>query len=90
MNNITHNQLSLSGDRFSDDTFEKVARFLRAVKNIGKTVSINVVSDTYTSVVSDVAVWITSVYCDFDPVSLAVLMRSASTGCKRQQQIECA
>ena len=90
MNNMTHNQLSLSGDLFSDDTFEKVTRFLRALKNIGKTVSINVVSDTSTSAVSEGAVWITSVDCDFDPVSLSVLMRSASTGRKRQQQIDWA
>ena len=67
MNNMYHNQLSLFGDRVSDDTLEEVARFLRAVKNIGKIVSINVVSDAYTSAVSDVTVWITSVRCDFDP-----------------------
>ena len=45
MNSMSHNQLSLFGDRVSDDTLEEVARFLRAVKNIGKTVSIKVVSD---------------------------------------------
>ena len=90
MNNMSHNQLSLFGDRVSDDTHEEVARFLRAVKNIGKTVSINVVSDAYTSAVSDVTVWIASVSCDFDPVTLAVLMRNATTGRKRQQQIDWA
>ena len=91
MNNMTHNQLSLFGDRVSDDTLEEVVRFLRAVKNIGKTVSIiNVVSDAYTSAVSDVTVWIASVSCDFDPVALAVLMRNATTGRKRQQQIDWA
>ena len=90
MNNMSQNQPSLFGDRVSDDTFEEVARFLRAVKNIGKTVSINVVSDAYTSAVSDVTVWIASVSCDFDPVALAVLMRNATAGCKRQQQIDWA
>ena len=90
MNNMSHNQLSLFGDRVSDDTLEEVARFLRAVKNIGKTVSINVVSDAYTSAVSDVTVWIASVSSDFDPVALAVLMRNATTGRKRQQQIDWA
>ena len=90
MNNMSHNQLSLFGDRVSDDTLEEVARFLRAVKNIGKTVSIYVVSDAYTSAVSDVTVWIASVRYDFDPVALAVLMRNATTGRKRQQQINCA
>ena len=90
MNNMSHNQLSLFGDRVSDDTLEEVARFLRAVKNIGKTVSINVVSDAYTSAVSDVTVWIASVSYDFDPVALAVLMRNATTGRKRQQQIDWA
>lgn len=90
MNNMSHNQLSLFGDRVSDDTLEEVARFLRAVKNIGKTVSINVVSDAYTSAVLDVTVWIASVSSDFDPVALAVLMRNATTGRKRQQQIDWA
>ena len=90
MNNMSHNQLSLFGDRVSDDALEEVARFLRAVKNIGKIVSINVVSDAYTSSVSDVTVWTTSVRCDFDPVALAVLMRNATTGRKRQQQIDWA
>jgi len=90
VNNMSHNQLSLFGDRVSDDTLEEVARFLRAVKNIGKTVSINVVSDAYTSAVSDVTVWIASVSCDFDSVALAVLMRNATTGRKRQQQIDWA
>ena len=90
MNNMSHNQLPLFGDRVSDDTLEEVARFLRAVKNIGKTVSVNVVSDAYTSAVSDVTVWIASVSCDFDPVALAVLMRNATTGRKRQQQIDWA
>ena len=90
MNNMSHNQLSLFGDRVSDDTLEEVARFLRAVKNIGKTVSVNVVSDAYTSAVSDITVWIASVSCDFDPVALAVLMRNATTGRKRQKQINCA
>ena len=90
MNNMSHNQLSLFGDRVSEDTLEEVARFLRAVKNIGKTVSVNAVSDAYTSAVSDVTVWIASVSCDFDPVALAVLMRNATTGRKRQQQINCA
>ena len=90
MNNMSHNQLSLFGDRVSDDTLEEVARFLRVVKNIGKTVSINVVSDAYTSVASDVTVWIASVSYDFDPVALAVLMRNATTGRKRQQQIDWA
>ena len=90
MNNMSHNQLSLFGDRVSDPTLEEVARFLRAVKNIGKTVSINVVSDAYTSAVLDVTVWIASVSSDFDPVALAVLMRNATTGRKRQQQIDWA
>ena len=90
MNNMSHNQLSLFGDRVSDDTLEEVARFLRAVKNIGKTVSIKVVCDACTSAVSDVTVWIASVSCDFDPVALAVLMRNATTGRKRQQQIDWA
>ena len=90
MNNMSHNQLSLFGDRVSDDTLEEVARFLRAVKNIGKTVSINVVSDAYTSAVSGVTVWIAFVSCDVDPVALAVLMRNATTGRKRQQQIDWA
>ena len=74
MNNMSQNQPSLFGDRVSDDTHEEVARFLRAVKNIGKTVSVNVVSDAYTSAVSDVT----------------VLMRNATTGRKRQQQIDWA
>ena len=90
MNNMFHHQLSLFSDRVSDDILEGAARFLRAVKNIGKTVSVNVVSDAYTSAVSDVTVWIASVSCDFDPVALAVLMRNATTGRKRQQQINCA
>ena len=90
MNNMSHNQLSLFGDRVSDDTLEEVARFLRAVKNIGKTVSIDVVNDAYTSAVSDVTVWIASVSCDFDPVALAVLMRNATARFKRQQQIDWA
>ena len=90
MNNMSHNQLSLFGDRVSDNTLEKVARFLRAVKNIGKTVSINVVSDAYTSAVSGVTVWIAFVSYDFDPVALAVLMRNATAGRKRQQQIDWA
>ena len=90
MNNMSHNQLSLFGDRVSDDTLEGVARFLRVVKNIGKTVSINVVSDAYTTAVSDVTVWVTSVHCDFDPVTVAVLKRNATTGRKRQQQIDWA
>ena len=90
MNNMPHNQLSLFDDRVSDDTLEEVARFLRAVKNIGKTVSIKVVNDAYTSAVSDVTVWITSVRCDFDPVNLAVLMLNATTGRKRQLQIDWA
>ena len=90
MNNMSHNQLSLFGDRVSDDTFEEVASFLRAVKNVGRTVCINEVSDAYTSAVSDVSVWIASVYCDFDPVTLTVLMRSVTTGRKRQQQIDWA
>ena len=90
MNNMSHNQLSLFVDRVSDDTLEEVARFLRAVKNIGKTVSIDVVSDSYTSAVLGVTVRIASVSCDFDPVALAVLMRNATTGRKRQQQINCA
>ena len=90
MNNMYHNQLPLFGDRVSDDTLEEVARFLRAVKNIGKTVSVNVVSDAYTSAVADVTVWTASVSCDFDPVALAVLMRNATTGRKRQQQIDWA
>ena len=90
MNNMSHNQLSLFGDRVSDDTHEEVARFLRAVKNISKTVPINVVSDAYTSAVSDVTVWIASVSYDFDPVALAVLMRNATTGRKRHQQIDWA
>ena len=74
MKNISHNQLSLFGDRVIDNTLEEVARFLRAVKNIGKTVSINVVTDAYTSAVSGVT----------------VLMRNATTGRKRQQQIDWA
>ena len=90
MNNMSHNQLSLFVDRVSDDTLEEVARFLRAVKNIGKTVSIDVVSDAYTSAVLGVTVWIASVSCDFGPVALAVLMRNATTGRKRQQQIDWA
>ena len=90
MNNMYHNQLSLFGDRVSDDTLEEVARFLRAVKNISKTVSINIVSDAYTSAVSVVTVWIASVSCDFEPVALAVLMRNLTTGRKRQQQIDWA
>ena len=90
MNNMSHNQLSLFGDRVSDDTLEEVARFLRTVKNIGKTVSINVVSDAYTSAVSGVTVWIAFVSCDVDPVALAVLMRNVTTGSKRQQQIDWA
>lgn len=90
MNNMSHNQLPLFGDRVSDDTLDEVARFLRAVKNIGKTVSIKVVSDAYTSAVSDVTVWIASFSCDFDLVALAVLMRNATTGRKRQQQIDWA
>ncbi|MDC0650169.1 hypothetical protein N8Z70_00280 [Candidatus Puniceispirillum sp.] len=90
MNKMSHNQLSLFGGRVSDDTLEEVARFLRTVKNIGKAVSINVVSDAYTSAVSDVTVWIASVSCDFDPFALAVLMRNATTGRKRQQQIDWA
>ena len=90
MNNMYHNQLSLFGDRVSDDTLQEVARFLRAVKNINKTVSIKVVSDAYTSAVLDVTVWIASVSSDFDPVALAVLMRNATTGRKRQQQIDWA
>ena len=90
MNNMSHNQLPLFRDRVSDDTLEEVARFLRAVKNIGKTVSIKVVNDAYTSAVSDVTVWIASASCDFDPVALAVLMRNATAGCKRQQQIDWA
>ena len=90
MNNMSHNQLSLFGDRVGDDTLEVVARFLRVVKNIGKTVSINVVSDAYTTAVSDVTVWVTSVHCDFDPVTVAVLKRNATTGRKRQQQIDWA
>ena len=88
MNNMSHNQLSLFGDRVSDNTLEEVARFLRVVKNIGKTLSINVVSDAYTSAVSDVTVWIASFNCDFDPIALVVLMRNATTGRKRQQQID--
>ena len=89
MNNMPHNQLSLFGDRVSDDNLEEVARFLRAVKNIGKTVfTINVFSDAYTSAVSDVTVWITSVHSDFDPVTLAVLIRNATTGRERQPQID--
>lgn len=90
MNNMFHNQLSLFGDRVSDNTLEEVTRFLQAVKNIGKIVSINVVSDAYTSSVSDVTVWTTSVRCDFDLVALVVLMRNATTGRKRQQQIDWA
>jgi len=87
---MSQNQPSLFGDRVSDDTLEEVARFLRAVKNINKTVSIKVVSDAYTSAVLDVTVWIASVSSDFDPVALAVLMRNATTGRKRQQQIDWA
>jgi len=90
VNNISQNKLSFFGDRVSDDTLEEVARFLRAVKNIGKTVSINGVSDAYTSAVSGVTVWIAFVSCDVDPVALAVLMRNATTGRKRQQQIDWA
>ena len=90
MNNMFHHQLSLFSDRVSDDILEGAARFLRAVKNIGKTVSINLVSDPYTSAVSDVTVWATSVHCDFDPVTVAVLKRNATTGRKRQQQVDCA
>ena len=90
MNNMYHNQLSLFGDRVSDDTLEEVARFLRAVKNISKTVSINVVSDAYTSAVSGVTVWIAFVSCNVDQVALAVLMRNAIPGRKRQQQIDWA
>ena len=90
MNNMSHNQLSLFVDRVSDDTLEEVAKFLRAVKHIGNTVSINVFSDACSSAVSDVTVWIASVSCDFDPVALAVLMRNATTGRKRQQQIDWA
>jgi len=90
VNNMSRRQLSLFGDRVSDDTLKGVARFLRAVKNIGEVVSINVVSDAYTSAVSDITVWVTSVHCDFDPVTLAVLMRNATTGRKRQQQIDWA
>ena len=90
MNNMYHNQLSLFGDRVSDDTLKEVAKFLRAVKNIGKTVSINVVSDAYTSAVSGVTVLIAFVSCDVDPVALAVSMRNATTGRKRQQQIDWA
>ena len=90
MNDMSHHQLSLFGDRVSDDTLEGVARFLRAVKNIGKTVSINVVSDAYTSAVPDVTVWVKSVHCDFDPVTLAVLIRNITTGRMRQQQIDWA
>ena len=90
MNNMSHHQLSLFGDWVSDDTFEGVARFLRAVKNIGKIVSINVFSDAYISAVLNVTVRVTSVHCDFDPVTLAVLMGNATTGRKRQQQIDWA
>ena len=90
MNNMSHSQLSLFGDRVSDDTLEGMAKFSRVLKSIGKTVSINVVSDSYTSAVSDVTVWIASVRYDFDPVALAVLMRNATTGRKRQQQIDWA
>ena len=64
--------------------------FFTAVKNIGKRVSINVVSDAYTSAVLYVTVWIRSVHCDSDPVTLAVLIRNATTGHKRQQQIDWA
>ena len=90
MNNMSHNQLSLFGDRVSDNSLAEVVRFLRAVKNIGRTVFINVVSDPYTSAVSEAIVWITSVLCDFDSVTLAVLMRNATIGRKRQQQIDWA
>ena len=91
MNNMSHNQLSLCGARVSDDTLEEVARFLQAVKNICKALStINVVSDAYTSAFSDVTVWITSVHCDFDMVTSAILIRNATTGRKRQQQIDWA
>ena len=91
MNKMSHHQLSLFDDRVSGDTNEEVARFLRAVKNIGKTVStINVVGDAYTSAASDFTVWITSVHFDFDPVTLAVLIRNATTGRKRQQKIDWA
>ena len=90
MNDMPHHQRSLFGDRVSDDALDGVARILRAVKNIGKTVSIKVVSDAFTSAVSDVTVCGTSVHCDFDPVILAVLMRNATTGRKRQQQIDWA
>ena len=91
MNNMSHNQLSLFVDRVSDDTLEEMLRFLRAVKNIGKTVStINVASDAYTGAVSDATVWITSVHFDFDPVTLAVLIPNATTGRKRQQEIDWA
>ena len=90
MDAMSRTQLSLFGGRVSDNGLEELARFLRVVKNIGKTLSINVVSDAYTSAVSDVTVWIASVSCDFDPVALAVLMRNATTGRKRQQQIDWA
>ena len=84
---MSHNQLSLFGNRVSDNTLEEVARFLRTVRNIGKTMSSNnVVGDAYTSAVSDFTVWITS----FDPVTLAVLIRNATKGRKRQQQIDWA
>jgi len=88
VNNMFYNQLYLFGDRVSDNTLEEVTRFLRALKNIGKIVLVNEVSDAYTSSVSDVTVWTTSVRCDFDPVALVLLMRNATTGRKRQQQID--
>ena len=87
---MSHNQLPLFGDRVSHDTLEEVARFLRAVKNIGNAVPFNVFSDAYTSAVLEVTVWIRSVHCDFDPVTLAVLMRNSTTGRKRQQQVDWA
>ena len=91
MNNRSYNQLSLFGDRVIDDTLEELAGFLRAVKNIGNTVSTrSVVNNAYTRAVTHVTVWITPVHCDFDPVILAVLIRNATKGRKRQQQIDWA
>ena len=52
--------------------------------------SIDVVGGPYPSAVFGVTARIASVGCDFDPVALAVLMRNATTGRKRQQQIDWA
>ena len=48
------------------------------MKNIGKTVSINIVGDAYTKVVLKFNDWITSAPVGFDPITSAVLMCNAT------------